>query len=111
MERKQRSGVLEKSFVATTRAQFGNGKAARPVVSVHDVRRAVEILEQRKRSTRKEGETRVVVTVTVNGGTGEELRRREQVGWGSGRVAIQKTDVVNLAAPLNADVLDSTSVQ
>src|SRR5262245_52516121 len=75
------------------------------------VRRPVERLEQSEGGTRKESEANVVVAVAVNGRTREELRRFEQVCRRACRVAVPETNLMNLAAPLDAYVLYSSAVQ
>ena len=97
--------------MTAARAQFGSRKAARPIVSMNDIGLPVECFEQRERSAREESETNVVVAVTVDGRACEELRRFEKVSGRTRRVAKPETNVVNLAAPLDANVLDRTAIQ
>jgi hypothetical protein len=53
----------------------------------------------------------VVVVVTVDVRTREELGRFEQVSRRAGHITIPETNLMNLAAPLHANVLHRTAVQ
>ena len=53
----------------------------------------------------------MIVAVSVDGWTCEELRRFEQVSWSTRRIAIPEANVVNLAAPFDTNVLNRATVQ
>src|SRR5215212_9547267 len=69
------------------------------------------MFEQRERGAREESETNVVVFEAVDRRTCEELWRVEQVSRCARGITEQKTNQMNLAAPLNAHVVDSAAIQ
>ena len=69
------------------------------------------MFQQSQGSAREESETNVIVVVAVDCRTREELVRFKQIRWRSRCIAIPKTNVMNLPAPLDANVLDRTAVQ
>ena len=78
---------------------------------MYDVGLKTQMFEQGEGSAREESETNVIVVVTVDCRAREELVRFEQVRRRSRGIAIPETNVMNLPAPLDANVLDRAAVQ
>jgi hypothetical protein len=53
----------------------------------------------------------MVVTEAVDSRSGEELRRLKQIGGRPDGIAVKKSNLMNLAAPLKANVLDGITVK
>src|SRR6185436_11331948 len=78
---------------------------------MHDVWPETQMLEQGEGSAREESKTDVIVVVTVDRRTAEELRRFKQVSRRSCSIAVPEANQMNLATPLNPNVFNRATIQ
>src|SRR3569832_2366946 len=69
------------------------------------------MFQQCECGAREERETNVVVFVAIDLRTREEVRSFEEVSWSTRGVAKPEANLMNLAAPLDAHVLNGAAVQ